>query len=257
MKTDTLKPLYTAAPVTDREAPAPWAECESCGKAAALPASMLPGNVMTYCPACTSRELLRAAATQALSDMLAPHLGAWGNFYAAAGLPLEELQEITAQLSASWADEEYSTRYQTAALYRAMRAHPAPLNVTRAQPDRAEVNALTLPRVTAVYPSPYDRAAPAPERGEPDRRYVFSLAYPDGKTAEGRAVAPGPDAVLLYPSGPQGDAVLYFTGISGSTAQRERLGAESWAVPAQFVRYVRAALGYWGEADTAAAGGAQ
>lgn len=257
MKTDTLKPLYTAAPVTDREAPAPWAECESCGEAAALPASMLPGNVMTYCPACTARELLREAARAALADVLAPHLGAWGNFWAAAGLSRAELLGVCEHLSGAWAAPEYAARYQAAALYRAMRAHPAPLKVTRAQPDRAEVNALTLPRVTAVYPAPYDRAAPAPERGESDRRYVFSLAYPDGKTAEGRAVAPGPDAVLLYPSGPQGDAVLYFTGIHGSTAQRERLGAESWAVPAQFVKYVRAALGHWGEADTAAAGGAR
>ncbi|UTA50095.1 hypothetical protein MSS93_09905 [Deinococcus radiodurans] len=69
------------------------------------------------------------------------------------------MQGITGQLSASWADEEYSTRYQTAAIYRAMRAHPAPLNVERAAPDRREVNALTLPRVTAAYR--YDRAAPA------------------------------------------------------------------------------------------------
>ncbi|UTA50094.1 hypothetical protein MSS93_09900 [Deinococcus radiodurans] len=68
------KPHYTAA-VTDREAPAPWGECQGCGAAAALPASMLPGRTFNYCPACTALELLRAAATQALSDMLAPHLG--------------------------------------------------------------------------------------------------------------------------------------------------------------------------------------
>lgn len=252
------KPLYTAAPVTDREAPALWADCQGCGEAAALPASMLPGNTLNYCPACTARALLRDAATQQLANMLAPHLGAWGNFYAAAGLPLEELQEITAQLSASWAAEEYSTRYQTAVIYKAMRAHPTPLNVTRAQPDRVELDMLTLPRITAAYQ--IDRSFPAAEGSEPDRRWAFSLAYPDGSTAEGVVFGPGRDAVLIYPSGPQADAVLYFTGMHGltdTTAPRYASDARALAVPAQFLKYVRDSLGYWGSADTAAAGGAQ
>ncbi|AAF10100.1 hypothetical protein [Deinococcus radiodurans] len=255
------KPHYTAA-VTDREAPAPWGECQGCGAAAALPASMLPGRTFNYCPACTALELLRAAATQALSDMLAPHLGAWGNFWAASGLSLDDLQGITGQLSASWADEEYSTRYQTAAIYRAMRAHPAPLNVERAAPDRREVNALTLPRVTAAYR--YDRAAPAAQGGGPERGWAFTLTYPDGSTDEGVTLPPGRDVLLTYPSGPQGDAVLYYTGIHGSTADRRPIsrGDVPLYVPAQFVKYARASLGYWGEAQAptaqaAAAEGAQ
>lgn len=257
MKTDTLKPLYTAAPVTDREAPAPWAECESCGTAAALPASMLPGATAYLCPACLARDVLYNAASEHLAQLLAPHLGAWGNYWAAAGLSAQQLREVCEHLSGAWAHSEYQARYQAASLYRAMRAYPAPLNVTTAQPDRVEVNALTLPRVTAAYPSPYDRASTAPEPGKPDRRWAFSLAYPDGSTAEGRTPSPGADAVLIFPSGPQGDAILFYTGIHGSTADRERLGAERWAVPARFVPQVRAALGYWGEAQPAAAGGAQ
>lgn len=242
-----LKPLYTAA-VTDREAPSPWVECDGCGTAAALPLLNLKTEL---CPVCAAREVLRDTARDALSQMIAPHLGAWGNYWISAGLTLDELLEVVELLTAGWAHSEYRARYQAASLYKAMRKNPAPLMVERANPDRVEVNALTLPRVSAAYK--HDRTAAAPEPGEPDRRWAFSLIHPDGSTSEGVSVHAGPDVLLMYLSGPEGDAVLYYLGIYGKTGHRPVNDGPLY-IPAQFVKYVRDALGHCAESR---AGGAQ
>ena len=74
------------APVTSRNLPAPWAECDVCGGPALADLDGSP-----RCPSCAQAARLYDAAYEHLAQLLAPVLGAWGHHWAAQGASTKTL----------------------------------------------------------------------------------------------------------------------------------------------------------------------
>lgn len=228
----------TAPAYTDRSLPAPWGVCEVCGGPVAALADL---DGIARCPACAQRERLTDAAQAHLDALLSPALGAWVNHYAPQGLSQETARELLGFWAGDWMHEKAQTEHLAALIAQAAKDYPAP-QVVRADPDRVTLNTRTLPQLLGVI-APFN--VPAPVAGEPDRRLGFRYRDAEGRVRETGGLPVGCDAVLLLNTTPEGEALLYFTGLHGRTNTRE---AEAYRVPAALLPDVRAALGYFGEA---------
>lgn len=98
---------------TVRDMLTPYAVCDSCGETPALTNPL--GDGSDLCPKCTARRNLEEAAAAHLRELIAPVLGAWGNFWMGAGLPQKtlvslletwEAVENPAELLADWRSRE-------------------------------------------------------------------------------------------------------------------------------------------------------
>jgi hypothetical protein len=184
-----------------RPLPAPWELCQMCGEAPGLP---LPGRAhlspMYHCAKCAAREALWTAAETHLKDLTAPLIGAWASQWTAAGLPLDELEAITSQLSAAWMNEEASTAYRTRALRFLRRQYAAPAfeDVAPAPVAHVALDAADLPTLTSFH-------AARPDCGP----YFLDSA---GKA---HLIPAGLDTVTV--SLPGGGALFLFTGHQGQT----------------------------------------
>lgn len=224
---------------TGRTLPAPWAECSMCEETAAV---YVPGDRFPLCPACTALELLSRAAAESLAALLAPHLGAWGNHWAAVGVPPGELAEVLERHVGGDLNADAAQAHVRAQLAEAMQEHPTP-TFTPAQPDRVTLDPHTLPIITRAR---LDLTRKAPEGVGHDHRLSFTVREPDGTLGERQALAPGRDVLLILSAESAGEALLYYTGIHGQTEPHgPRTGPRGYRVPAELLPQVKAALGYF------------
>lgn len=228
--------------LTDRTLPAPWVACEVCSSTApALPD--LDGS--PRCPSCAQTARLYDAAYEHLGQLLAPHLGAWGHFWAAQGASTKTLLDVLDRFTGGDLNERAQAERLSNLLQNARTVYPVPA-FTPAPPDRVQLDARTVPQLLDVLT---DHAQPqADGAGQIDRRRSFVIQDSEGRDAE-QHPAPGLDALLILNTTPDGDALLIYTGIDGKT---DYTRAQPLRVPARFLPQVRAALGY-----TFTAGGAQ
>lgn len=232
------------APMTDREAPAPWAVCDVCGGTVA---ALTDPDGTPRCPRCAVDALKNDAALAQLQAMTAPLLGAWANHWTRAGLGAGAILGAVEQLTGAWMHAQAQRAHLRDALVHTMRAHRPP-TLTAAPPDRVTLNMLTMPALLAATVPTAPRTLRA---GGRVHDVTFKVRHADGTVSEGVTLPPGPDAVLILNMTPDGDAALYFTGIHGQTdPQRRSLGKyQAVRVPAQLLAQVRAALGYWAEGE--------
>ncbi|WP_157465290.1 hypothetical protein [Deinococcus apachensis] len=230
---------------TDRTLPVPWEMCDMCGRVPALPA---PGTLGTLCPDCARLQALTEAADQSLIDSVGPHLGAWVAHWQRAGVSLRELMGVIENAA------DYHTRSDLAeprrfATLRALGMKYAPPAVTPALPAHVTLDVAALPVIEGhmIYADTY------PGNGKPYRLNVFTVRLPNGERDEGRIIHPGPDALLMLNATPQGDAVLYLTGMHGQLFPADYPDvlrcSHALRVPPQFLPAVREALGYWDATD--------
>lgn len=211
---------------TDRTLPAPWEECDVCGKAAGLPSST--GARLTVCGPCAARQAVVNAAEESLEALAAPVLGAWAAQWTAAGVPLDELDAITEHLSGAGMCSDYADVYRLKTLRFLRRKYAAPVFEVH-PPDRHELRAADLLALTAYRDSD-------PARG---------ITWPHFTDSEGNAhrAFPGLDALTV--TLPDGDALLIYTGISGQTSfprQPDFPGQQGFRVPARLLPQLRAML---------------
>ncbi|UQN07403.1 hypothetical protein [Deinococcus sp. QL22] len=185
-----------------RPLPAPWELCEMCGEVAGLP---IPGRAahlppMHHCAKCAAREALWNTAETHLKDLTAPMIGAWASQWTAAGLPLDELEEITSHLSGAWMYLEAGQEYRTRALQVLRDQYAAPTFEEVAPPPVSHVNlsAADLPTLTSFHAATADCGP-----------YFLDSA---GKA---RTIPAGLDTVTV--SLPSGGALFLFTGHQGQT----------------------------------------
>lgn len=223
----------------------PWAACDMCGRASALPA---PGTLGTLCPACARLEVLTDAAEQSLTDAVAPYLGAWVAQWTRAGVPLGELLGLLKSASLYHTREEVAQPQRLATL-RALGMKYAPPPVVPTMPARVTLDPAALPVIeghticTGTYPG----------TGKPYRAHVLTVRLPSGEVDTALTLASGLDALLILHAAPDGEALLYFTGLEGQAFPEnypEVLArGHALRVPARFLPAVREALGHWGSAE--------
>ena len=210
--------------LTDRTLPAPWEQCDMCGKAAGLPTTAAPH--LALCAACAARQVLVDAAQDSLEVLAAPVVGAWAAQWTAAGVPLEELDAITEYFSGSNMSSEYAQTYRLKTLRRLRRQY-APPAFTSSAPDRVTLNPDDLPTLTG-----YTLADPA--RGVPRPYFLDS----EGKA---HTLSLGCDS-LTIPQ-PDGSALLIFTGLHGLTDLRSMPGlTRAFRVVAGLLPMIQATL---------------
>jgi len=184
-----------------RPLPAPWELCEMCGEAAGLP---IPGRAhlppVHHCAKCAAREAIWTVAETHLKDLTAPLIGAWASHWTAAGVPLDELEEMTSHLSGAWMCEEAGQEYRTRALdaLRSQHAAPAFEEVAPAPVSHVHLSAADLPTLTSFH------AATA-----------NSGPYFLDSAGKARTIPAGLDTVTV--SLPGGGALFLFTGHQGQT----------------------------------------
>ena len=178
--------------------PAPYAVCVGCGATPALTDPL--GDGQALCSACSRLYLLEQAAALHLRELIAAALGAWGNHWAAAGVPHRSLLGIMEAEDASGLDREAAERFRREVLAHARRQYrPEPYRDH--VPERRAVSLADLPEVRRVlYP-------------EPSRRPYFEQVHP--ATGERRQYVSGPGLDLLTVTLPDGSAVLIPVGIRG------------------------------------------
>ena len=215
----------TGPTYTDRTLPAPWQECDFCGKVAGLPNT---GSDYALCAACSRLNLLHEAARESLEALAAPILGAWVSQWTAAGVPLEDLEVTTQHFSGAGLNERAGRAHRLAHLRYLRREYGPPVFEVQ-RPDRHELSAIGMPALTAC------REA-NPARGERSGYFLDS---------EGNAhrLFPGLDVLTVIL--PDGDALLIYTGIFGQTdftSKPDFPGQQGFRVPAALLPQVRAAL---------------
>ncbi|WP_407569625.1 hypothetical protein [Deinococcus altitudinis] len=183
---------------TDRTLPAPWEECDVCGKAAGLPSTT--GAHLTVCGPCAAQQAIVNAAEESLKALAAPVLGAWAAQWTAAGVPLDELDAITEHLSGAGMCGDYAQAYRLKALRFLRREYAAPV-FEKSAPERVTLNPEDLPTLTG-----YTLADPA--RGVLRPYFLDSEGTPHTFPLACDALT-----VAL----PGGDALLIFTGLHGAT----------------------------------------
>jgi len=209
--------------MTNRTLPAPWEQCDMCGKAAGVPSVLRPDTAL--CPACTRWELLNDAATDSLREMISPILGAWAAHWTAAGVSLKDLEAATEYMIGSDLNSTYAKKHRRVHLRRLRHAYRAPAFECHPA-GRSELRAADLPRLARWTP-------PAPAGGG----YSAHGGFFTDTQGRAQTLAPGCDVLLI--SQPDGDTLLIYTGAGGYTGPTSREGLR---VPAGLLPQVRALL---------------
>lgn len=208
-------------PRSVRDMPAPYAVCDSCGNTPALADPL--GGSEALCPACALRRLRYESAAEHLRRLMLPALGAWGNFWTAAGVPHGELLSLLETESGGDMHPEAGDRFRREVLATARRqSRPEPYRDH--VPERVRVNTAELPEVVRVlYPD------------SPSRRPYFEQVHP--LTGKRRQYQTGPGLDLLTLTLPDGSAVLIPLGIRGEI---DLSRGEAVRVPAELLPVVLA-----------------
>lgn len=174
--------------VSESAAPRPWGLCDGCAAAPGLPVPGREGLTPLYhCPTCAVQEALWDAARAHLADLAAPIVGAWAHQWQAAGVGLEDLEEITQHLTGAWMNPESAQAYRLKNLRTLSRAHTPP-QITRDAAMRATVCLDSLPALTA-HRAAADGGQPyfIDDRGQACTLFpgvdTITLALPDGSRA--------------------------------------------------------------------------
>ena len=191
----------TSAPRSIGDMPHPYAVCVSCGATPAL--TGIPPVGERLCPACARRNLLEQAVAAHLRALAAPILGAWGNFWAAAGVPHAALLGVLEWEGGGYMKFEAAARFRRGALAVTRRKHRAePYQGHR--PERHTLTATQLPEILHMLPAD-------PECG----RLRPSFEQQDPATGERRQYQPGPGQDLLTLTLADGSAALIPLGMGG------------------------------------------
>ena len=211
--------------ITDRNMPAPWGDCVSCGRpaSAGLPLSIREGD--PHCPACTRDALLSKAAIDNLEELAGPIIGAWANHWASVGVSQNEIVGALSHFSGAELHYTARAKYIRSHLAHLRRENRAPV-FEHHPADRVELAAADLPRLARYTP-------PAPA----GRGYSAHGGFFTDTQGKARTLSPGCD--MLFISQPDGDTLLIYTGVRGFTDPTRR---EGFQVPADLLPQVRAAL---------------
>lgn len=198
----------------------PTAPCTSCRERLGFPIVSLAGIVSYECAPCRTFRVQCEAATEQLSEAVAPIVGVWAAQWSRAGLPIDELTAVVELLTGDWMAHDLAEEYRRRTLRSLAARYRHVAQAEEAPPVRVQMMLSGLRTVARKTSDP--DAPPALQH----RRYFF-----DGQ-GEQVMVWAGSDALVM--TLPDGLRVVAYPDSP----------SESFLCPAHLWPDVAAALGY-------------